>query len=177
MHSPLRPDDRPVWAELAPGTKIEVVKLDPGGDEVTRYPGVVLPSPKAGEWLAVEARWIRPEIALDGLRFVPGDTLREYFSSTHPFDAFAIYSPENTLRGWYANVTWPSWIDLADTPVLYWHDLYVDLIALPSGEVVVRDEDELEASDIDLEIRNMILAARDELLRRFTTREIPFHDR
>jgi hypothetical protein len=169
------------WSELPRGSAIEVVKLRPDGSEATRYPGSVIEALSAGLWLAVEARWTMGEIALDGLRFVPGDRLHEYFSSEHPFNVFAIFSPEGALRGWYANVTYPSWIEWGRSlPVLFWHDLYVDVIALPSGITSVRDEDELaEAapSFTDPDLEGMILEARDELLRRVARREFPFHDR
>jgi len=77
-------------------------------------------------------------------------------------------------------VTYPSRLDTTTNPfTLSWHDLYLDVVALPGGTVVVRDEDELDAAGLmssDPQLHAEILAARDELLRRFQAREFPFHE-
>ncbi|MCC6943984.1 MAG: DUF402 domain-containing protein [Thermomicrobiales bacterium] len=179
MDSPLRPADRLTWANLAPGTEIEIVKLAPGGDEVTRYPGIIRAAPQnSEEWIVAEASWTRASLHVGELLFATGDRLLEYFSPSHPYDAFAVFSPAGELRGWYANVTWPSWMDLdGHQPVLYWHDLYVDLIALPDGSYTVMDEDELAAADVSPALRAMIEAARDELVQCFDTGQPPFTER
>jgi hypothetical protein len=178
VDSPLRPADRLTWANLAPGTEIEIVKLAPGGQEVTRYPGIIRAAPhNSEEWIVAEAWWTRASLNVGELLFATGDRLLEYFSPSHPYDAFAVFSPADELRGWYANVTWPSWMDLdGHQPVLYWHDLYVDLIALPDGAHTVLDEDELAAAPIAADIRAMVQTERDELIRRFKNRELPFID-
>jgi predicted RNA-binding protein associated with RNAse of E/G family len=167
------------WPPLPPGTALTVVKLAPDGTEVTRYPGTVLAAAAPAPWLAVAARWRNRRVDLDGLAFVPGDTLREFFSPVHPFNAFAVVAPDGRLRGWYANVTHPTALDLAtDPPTLTWHDLFVDVVALPDGTVTVRDEDELADAALeehDPALQAAILAARDEILARLTTGAFPFH--
>jgi protein associated with RNAse G/E len=170
------------WPALSPGQDIEVVKVRPDGSEATRYPATVLPGGCLDRWIAVEAHWTLDLIDLDGLRFTPGDTLHEFFTDSEYFNAFSVFAPDGTLRGWYANVTYPSWItqEEGDPPVLYWHDLFIDLIGLPSGEFVVRDEDELEAAQpslADPALHETILIARDEMVERFRKREFPFHER
>src|SRR4051812_15170791 len=132
---------REVWPDLPPGTALIVVKLDPDGIEVARYPGVVIDVGVPSPWVAVQAQWVSREYNLDGLLFVLGDTLHEFFSSEDRFNVFSVFTPKGQLRGWYANVTYPSRIDPSTEPqTLYWHDLYIDVIALPDGRVVVRDE-------------------------------------
>jgi hypothetical protein len=169
------------WPVFSPGTEVQIVKLGPDGTEVTRYPGVVVDGEFPVPWLVLCATWVSRAYDLDGLLFVPGDRLHEFFSPTHPFNVFSVFSPEGTLRGWYANVTYPSRLDhTTDPPTLYWHDLYLDVIFLPNGEPIVRDEDEL--ADSDLLITNpalhaAIVATRDELLRLCRTHEFPFHER
>lgn len=177
MHSPLRPSGETAWITLNPDSAIEIVKINPGGHEVTRYPGRVVTNLMPGQWLVAEAEWSRPELEISGLQFVPGDRLLEYFSPVHGFDAFAVFSPQRALRGWYANVTWPSWMAVRDIPTVYWHDLYVDLIGLPDGSFVVLDEDELANATLADDVRRMIGTSRDELIRRFQSRELPFTDR
>ena len=169
------------WLDLPLGTQLTVVKLAPNGLEVARYPSTVVDAGAPPPWLAVQATWVNRRVVLDGLAFEIGDILHEYFSPTHPFNAFAVHAPDGTLRGWYANVTHPTTLDLtADLPHLVWHDLFIDLVALPDGTVVVRDEDELADAAIaarDPALHGMILDARDDLLRRFAAAEVPFHQR
>lgn len=167
------------WAALTVGRSLTVVKLAPDGSEVTRYPGVVSEAGAVAPWVAVAATWVTKVVNLDGLTFVPGDTMYEFFSPVDPFNVFAVFSPEGVLRGWYANVTHPASLDTAtDPPTLRWHDLYVDVVALPDGRVTVRDEDELAESRLattDPLLHARILAARDELLRLVALRAFPFH--
>jgi predicted RNA-binding protein associated with RNAse of E/G family len=84
------------------------------------------------------------------------------------------------LRGWYANVTYPALLDpTTDPPTLTWHDLYLDVVALPDGTTVVRDEDELADSGVATtapDLHALILAARDELLARRHDHTFPFHE-
>jgi len=162
------------------GTELRVVKLSPEGREATSYTGVVQHLHAPPPWLAVRADWVRDEIELDGLRFVPGDTLHEFFSPIHGFNVFSVWSPEHTLRGWYANVTYPSWIDGEQRPpALYWHDLYLDLIALPGGQPVIRDEEELQLAGLreaEPELHDWILDRREEMLTLYRGRKFPFHE-
>lgn len=169
-----------VWPPLLPGTELTVVKQNPEGKETARYPGAVITSPGPPPWLAVRATWARDRLLLDGLAFVPGDTLHEYFSPVDPFNVFAIFAPDGQLRGWYANVTYPSRLHRESRPpLLIWQDLYLDLVALPDGSVHMRDEDELTASGLrerEPALHRAILGSRDELLRRWASRVFPFHE-
>lgn len=169
------------WPELAAGTELTIVKLSPEGERVTIYPGWVIDAGAAPGWLAIRADWTRKVVEMDGLSFIPGDRLHEFFSPDHAFNLFSVWSPEGTLRGWYANVTYPARLDVTTSPItLYWHDLYVDVIGVPGGSCAVRDEDELESAGVaetDPALHAAILSARDELLRRFHAREFPFHER
>jgi protein associated with RNAse G/E len=128
----------------------------------------------------VRAEWTRRVVELDGLQFIPGDRLHEFFSPADCFNVISVWSPDGELRGWYANVTYPTRIDASAAPIaLYWHDLYIDVIGLPDGTAIVRDEDELAESGVersDPSLYALILEGRDELLRRFERRENPFHE-
>ncbi len=113
-------------------------------------------------------------------RSAPETILLEWFSPRHPFNAFAVFSPEERFKGWYANVTHPARLDVAaDPPVLIWHDLFLDLVGLPDGSFTLRDDDELLASGLanaDPELHARILEAQSELIRRFEHRLPPFAD-
>ena len=165
------------WSSLLPGAELVVVKLAPDGSEAALYQAEVV-GHYPDSWALVLATWTNPTIDLEGLSFCPGDRLLEWFSPRHPFNAFAIFSPADRLKGWYANVTHPTQLDATqDPPVLIWHDLFVDLVGLPDGSFTVRDEDELLASgltDAEPELYARILEAQSELIRRFEHRLPPF---
>jgi hypothetical protein len=181
MTGPTSESTTPAWPELPVGTELRIVKLSPKGDEVTHYPGWVVDAGAPAPWIAARADWVRRVVEMDGLRFVPGDRLHEFFSPAHPYNLFSVWSPAGELRGWYANVTHPSRIDVGTAPpTLYWHDLYVDLIGLPDGSFAVRDEDELAESGLaeaDPPLYRLIIDTRDELVRLYRDRAFPFHER
>lgn len=172
----------PDWLSFPPGTQLTIVKLAPDGSETTRYEGHIVAESVPAPWLALGATWVRDPVHLDGLDFVPGDTLLEYFSPAHWFNVFAVYAPDGVHRGWYGNVTYPATLDpRTDPPTLTWHDLFIDIILLPTGELTVRDEDELEtdASGViraDPKLHGTILETRAELIRRAQARLFPFHE-
>ena len=175
------PADRAAaWPELPLGTPLQIVKLAPDGTEAARYPGEVIEAGAPPPWVAVRATWVSRAHNLDGLRFIAGDRLHEYFSPAHPFNVFSVFAPDGTLRGWYANVTYPARLEpTTDPPTLTWHDLYLDVVALPDGTTVVRDEDELADAGLattDADLHAAILAARDDLLARWHNRAFPFHE-
>ena len=170
-----------LWQRLQLAQEVQVVKLHPEGHEAARYPAVVVAHAPEDDWVALRAVWTYRRVELDGLVFAPGDDLIEWFSSSRPFNAFAVLSPAAELRGWYANVTYPAYLEpesgAGTSLTLVWHDLYLDLVGLPDATFVLRDEDELEdaglaASSPDL--HREILAAADELIQRFTAQELPF---
>lgn len=173
-----------VWPELAPGTAIECVKVEAHGEVIVRYPGQVVNLGEPDSWVAIKAFWDpaihKRVIDLNGLQFVPGDELHEFFSSDRPYNCFSVFAPDGSLRGWYANVTYPTRIDGTQTPPrLYWHDLYLDVVMLPDGQIFVRDEDELEEAGIestDPRFFAEILAAKDELVGLARARAFPFHE-
>lgn len=183
MKRPARtsPPSPPAWADLTTGVSVTVVKRAPDGSEAARYPGEVVATHAPGAWVIVQAVWTYADVDIGGLAFRPGDLLLEWFSPDLPFNAFAVFTPQHRLRGWYANVTFPTILeagrDAAGLPVLVWHDLYLDLVALPNGSSVVLDEDELQESGIvtsDPALHRTITEASAELQRRFSRAEAPF---
>ncbi len=139
------------WRDLTPGTEVTIVKWSSkDGLEHARYPGMVIASTLPAPWIVLETHWTYGEVRQGDLTFEIGDVLHEIFSPVHPYDAFAVYRPDGELKGWYGNVTHPAFFteDEQDGAVLVWHDLYIDLAGLPSGEFAILDEDELEDSGI-----------------------------
>ena len=167
------------WSSLLAGAELTIVKLAPDGSEAARYRGEVV-GHSDDSWILVQATWTNRTIEVGELSFCPGDDLLEWFSRRHPFNAFAVFSPEARLKGWYANVTHPARLDATtDPPMLIWHDLFLDLVGLPDGSFTLRDDDELLASGLvkaDPELHERIVGARSELIRRFVRRLPPFAD-
>ncbi len=131
------------------GETIQVMKRAPEGHEATRYPAVRVETTAPVPWIELDAVWVVPDVVVAGLEFVPGDTIREFFSAEHPFNAFAVIAPDGALRGWYGNVTYPATIETIDgLQTLVWHDLYLDVVTLPDRSVFRLDDDELAESGI-----------------------------
>ncbi len=165
------------WSSLLPGAELTIVKLAPDGFEAARYQAEVV-GHNRDSWVLAFATWTNRTIDVGGLSFCPRDNLLEWFSPRHPFNAFAVISPEDQLKGWYANVTHPARLDATqDPPILIWHDLFLDLVGLADGSFTIRDEDELLSSGLshtEPELYARIFEAQAELIRRFEHRLPPF---
>ena len=166
---------------MTAGDRVRIVKLRPDGTEATSYDGVELAGSFPEDWRGFRAEWTMGTINAGGLVFEIGDYLHEYFSPSAWFDTFALFAPDGGLKGWYANVTFPTAFEPGpDCETVVWHDLYLDLIGFPDGQFLILDEEELEASDLmesDPDIVTLILLARDTMIARFQGRDFPFHER
>lgn len=158
-----------LWPLLTPHSEILVEKRNELGKDGPVYPATVVESPIPAPWIEVRATWTLGNIDVSGLRFEIGDELREFFSPRHPFNAFAVYSPEGAFRGWYGNVTRPARCEQRNGGVLVaWPDLVLDLVMLPDGTTLDRDDDELASSglpDREPDLTTQIIEAREELRR------------
>lgn len=168
------------WSMLTASTRVTIVKLSEKhhGEERARYPATVVDLALPTPWIAFETHWTLGTHDQGLLTFENGDVLHELFSPIHPYDAFVVYSAGGSLKGWYANVTWPVvFAPTDDEPLIVWKDLFVDIVATQDGDVRVLDEDELAEAGLQAtnpELHASILAARDELLTRFRARRVPF---
>ncbi|MGN6031565.1 MAG: DUF402 domain-containing protein [Thermomicrobiales bacterium] len=142
------PESVALWDALVPGVAVTVVKRRIDGSEAARYPATVGECDLPGPWRTLLATWVLPETIQGSLTFTPGDTLHERFSPEHPFDTFGVVSPGGHFKGWYANVTWPAFLERTGEGLeLTWQDLYLDLV-LTDDAVDILDEDELDASPL-----------------------------
>lgn len=165
-----RPDPESVARidRLEAGTPIAIVKRAPDGSEATKYLAVIRRTDAPSPWIEVEATWTHGPVTVGGLVFESGDTLREFFSATHPFNAFALFSPSGAFKGWYGNVTFPTFL-IGDetTPTLVWHDLYLDVVILPDRAMHLLDDDELADSGLpssEPSLYEAIIQARHDLI-------------
>lgn len=165
------------FAQLTPGSSITVVKRAPDGSEAARYPGKMVVTSAPAPWIEIEAIWGGPVVNVSGLRFEPGDFLREFFSPVHPFNAFAVTTADGNHKGWYGNVIYPAFLlDHDSAPTLVWHDLYLDVVVLADGTMHLLDDDELDAAPSPFSepaMHRAIHAAQQDLLSFIQSLTIP----
>ena len=125
-------------------------------------------------WVVVEASWPLGVVNAGPVSFRPGDTLVEYFATDDWFNAFHISRASGAFAGWYCNVTRPTTFDGRD---IHWHDLYLDVIVDPNGNISIEDDDELRDSGIehrDPALYAKIIDTKDRIIRMIERNCYPF---
>jgi hypothetical protein len=168
------------WDLLTPGAPVDIVKQGDDGVDIVRYPGVVIGVLEGSSWVEIEAHWTAGTVVQGPLTFEIGDVLREFFSWEFPGNAFSVFTPGMRHKGWYANVTWPSWVDIrSGVPTVIWRDLILDVVAGPNRVAVDLDDEELEASGLrlaDAALHDAIIDARRELHVALAEGRMPFRE-
>jgi len=152
---------------------ITVRKLDHAGNLVTHYQGQVVS--RDANSIVLEARWQRDRLALPYVVLERGDRLIEYFFVDRWYSIFEIHAgTDDCLKGWYCNFSRPAvFEDYALSAV----DLALDLFVFPNGEVLLLDEDEFNALNLertDPEAWRQILTAEADLRAMVAARHEPF---
>lgn len=138
---------------------VTVYKHDHTGREVWHYVGEVLA--RGATWLQLEARFDRPDHALEFVVFQHGDRFIEWFYTDRGYNIFEVHAVDDDhLKGWYCNVTRPA---LISADAIHSDDLALDLWITPRGEAYLLDEDEFTALDLDAPTRAQALDALHEL--------------
>jgi predicted RNA-binding protein associated with RNAse of E/G family len=143
---------------------ILVRKLNPARAETWRYRGRILR--QSPEWVLLEARFNRPDLPFHGIVLGQGDRFVEAYFTRRWFNIFEIHSREdNSLKGWYCNVTRPAELsaDGNGPAVLSYVDLFLDLLVYPDGRQLVLDEDEFADANLDAETSRKARSALEEL--------------
>ncbi len=152
--------------------RVTISKLDHLGKRLISYPGQIVLEDR--EMVAARCLWTLPKtVDLGPFTIAPGDILVEYYFASQPFNIFAIYAPEEELKGWYCNVLEHTLI-APDT--IDWADLALDLVVTPDGQQTVLDEDEFEALDPSPEQRARASLALNTLNEWVQQRRAPFSD-
>lgn len=156
------------WISLHAGQQVSIVKshLNDSSRNWT-YSGTIVPF-HMDDWIAVEALWTMDDADVDGVQFITGGKIIEYFSPTKRFNIFQVFAPNGEFTGIYANITAPTRLSIDEfgQPVLTWEDHWLDVVRLPDGTIKVLDEDEYKESGIqesDPELDRDIQAALVEL--------------
>ncbi len=141
-----------------------VIKRNVAREETWRYPARVL-SRKPGAVL-IEAFFNRPDTPFHGIILGRGDRFIEAYYSQHWYNLYEIHDRlDDSLKGWYCNVTLPAEID---EHTITYVDLALDLLVYPGGKQLVLDEDEFEELALTSQVRAQALDALQTLRDVFT---------
>jgi hypothetical protein len=141
-----------------------VIKRNVEGAETWRYPARVLRR-KPGAVL-VEAYFNRPDTPFHGILLGQGDRFIEAYYSDRWYNLFEIHDRlDDSLKGWYCNVTFPA--EIAKHTIAY-IDLALDLLVYPDGRQLVLDEDEFAELAITPEVHRRAVEALSALQDLFT---------
>jgi hypothetical protein len=141
-----------------------VIKRNVAGEETWRYPARVLRRRSAA--VLIEAYFNRTDTPFHGITLGQGDRFIEAYYSERWYNVFEIHDREDdSLKGWYCNVTLPAEID---EHTISYVDLALDLLVYPDGKQLVLDEDEFVELEITPEVRRQAKEALQALQDLFT---------
>jgi uncharacterized protein len=147
-----------------------VIKRNLTGQEVIRYPGVVLE--QQPDRITLEASFDHPDVPVLNTTLRRGDRFIETYYTQRWYNIFAIHDREDDrLKGWYCNIGKPAVLEAGNT--ISYVDLALDLWVAPDGTQTVLDEDEFAALDLDTETRSRARAALEELQIMFSSNKEP----
>ena len=126
------------------GQQLTVHKNDALGQPVMTWGGLVVAHDE--DRITLEAEFNRSFYDLGLFVLEKGDLFRETYYFDRWWNVFEVRSPGGELRGWYCNITRPARLVGLD---LYYNDLALDLLILPTGEVRLDDEDEFAALHLE----------------------------
>lgn len=133
---------------------IDVVKLDPVGRELFRYPGWVLA--RDANSITLEAYFSWPDTPVKEVILQRGDRFVETYFNDRWYNIFEIYGRDSGhLKAYYCNIGYPALIE--DGMVSY-RDLALDLLVLPDGQQYVLDEEEFQQLRLPQEPTQLALA-------------------
>ena len=152
-------------------TTINIEKHNHHGEFVLAYPGEIV---EQGEtWVCLRAVFDRSESNLGFVIFRRGDVFYEWFFSNQWYNIFQVHEGDSqTLKGWYCNITRPAHID-ADR--VYSDDLELDVFVMPNGTIILLDEEEFAALNLNTDERMAALRAIQDIRQRVSTHTRPFN--
>jgi uncharacterized protein len=122
-----------------------VLKCDLNGEETWRYEGQVLE--QMPDRVLLEARFNRPDLHFHGIVLRENDRFVELYYSDRWYNIFEVHDrDDDRIKCWYCNVCKPA--VFADGVISY-VDLALDLLVYPDGQILVLDEDEFAALQLD----------------------------
>jgi len=152
--------------------QITIRKLDHAGHQVTAYPGQVLR--RDGPTIVLRTFWRRAAMDLGYVLLEPGDRWTEYFYTDRWYNVFEIHAADDSLKGWYCNITRPARITAREVVA---EDLALDLWVAPDGETRLLDEDEFAALSLSPAEREAAQNALTKLQTMAAQKTPPFDER
>jgi predicted RNA-binding protein associated with RNAse of E/G family len=150
--------------------RIVVHKLDADGNEVWRYEGMILAQDEVS--LTLEAYFDHEDMFIHGVDLRRGDRFVEIYYTDRWYNILALYDVESgDFKGWYCNITRPAHVE---TGHVYYEDLALDLIVLPSGDWLVLDEEQFTELDLPPDERYHAREGLEELKTLIARRQAPF---
>lgn len=150
--------------------EITVYKLDHQHQPVWHYSGTILE--RSATTIVLEAYFNRDDYPTPYHTFKRGDRMVEWFFNDRWYNIFALHHHKtDTLEGWYCNITYPARFT---DDAIYAADLALDMMVYPDGRMLILDEDEFAALELDLPARQKAEAALQELVEQVTQRRPPF---
>ena len=147
-------------------SRIKVLKKNLSDEVVWQYEGEVLHRDE--QEVTLEAFFNRDDMPFMDITLKRDDRFVETFYSNRWYNIFEIYDRDDgKFKGWYCNIGKPAVI--ADGFVSY-VDLALDLWVSANGKQTVLDEDELEALNLDDELKQKSYGALKELKEIITKR-------
>jgi hypothetical protein len=142
---------------------ITIIKRNHLGEEVISYKGKVLQ--RSADEILIEAAFSLDHAVLIDIPLNRGDRFLETYFSKHWYNIYEIRDcADNSLKGWYCNVSYPAEIGEG---LISFSDLVLDLVVYPDGRQVVLDEDEFQALGLDPSVQAQARTGLAELQRRF----------
>lgn len=143
--------------------EITIIKRNHLGVEVIRYDAKVLK--RSVDEILVEALFGFDDATLVDFTLKKGDRFLETYYSKHWFNIYEIHDrDDDSLKGWYCNVSFPA--EISESQIAF-SDLALDLVVYPDGRQVVLDEDEFQALGLAPSVQAQARAGLAKLQRRF----------
>ena len=140
--------------------RVNVIKLNPQGEETWRYEGLILA--KNNSSILIEAYFNREDFLFHDIWLKENDRFIERYFNDRWYNIFEIHDrDDDRLKGWYCNITKPakfSWDEIR------YIDLALDLLVYPGGNYLILDEDEFDRLSIDDKTRREAIKALDALV-------------
>jgi len=168
--SNLQPPTSNLQSPTSSPPPVTVRKLNPNGEPVWSYSGVVLE--RGPEHVRLEARFNRETMELGYTTFETGDRFVEWFFADRWYNIFEVHSAkDDRIKGWYCNVARPAHIEDNTVSAV---DLALDVWIGTDGSIRVLDEDEFAGLNLADADRDSALRALVELKELVRDRRPPF---
>lgn len=148
--------------------KVTVLKCNLQGEETWRYQGQVMRS--APEMVLIEARFNRSDLPFHGVTLRENDRFVEIYFADRWYNIFEVHDKDDDrIKCWYCNICKPA---VFEDGVISYIDLALDLLVYPDGQMLVLDEDEFTAMEMEEAIRQAALSSINDLQQWFSRSKI-----